>query len=443
MAKPVNTKKTVNKKAIAAVTVAVLLVLSIVVGYLGVTGRKLDNEGLYKLLAWIPTTSEKYTWREALVPGADFGETDAYVLALPQEQDTAADDTVTPTVAVLSERMAQTGISGVAIETMDDGNIMLTLPKGALNKQNVETLTAPARFAFADPSGVEFLSGDHITAANIAPVDQQMTSWYLAFEFDAEGKQIFADKTTELVGQSIALNRDGQMITQASIGEPLTEGGASIPGFAYEDAFYNALLMRTGELPNALSVNDVAQGSPLLGEGVMNRLIIALWVACGLIGLYLIIRFRLGGLIALWALAVAMILNWFFAALAGGGFNVSTLLAVYGAFALAVFGILSIFRGMEGDLRRGRSAKQALKDSYAGPGHTSLDVLAPLLVLTLIWIIMDNGSIGRFAQLFAIALIVDMVIVHLLMRVMMVSVIELAGDKTAMFVSESETEEAK
>jgi hypothetical protein len=36
-----------------------------------------------------------------------------------------------------------------------------------------------------------------------------------------------------------------------------------------------------------------------------------------------------------------------------------------------------------------------------------------------------------------------MVIVHLLMRVMMVSVIELAGDKTAMFVSESETEEAK
>ena len=75
MAKPVQSnKKTVNGKAVAAVTLAVILVLTIAAGIIGVSGMKLDQDGLYKLLAWIPTPSQSSTWREALVPGTDLGD---------------------------------------------------------------------------------------------------------------------------------------------------------------------------------------------------------------------------------------------------------------------------------------------------------------------------------------------------------------------------------
>ena len=68
---------------IGDVTLAVALILTLAAGTLGLSGMKLDGEGLYKLLAWMPTPSQQSDWRQALVPGADFGPT------MVQEYDAA------------------------------------------------------------------------------------------------------------------------------------------------------------------------------------------------------------------------------------------------------------------------------------------------------------------------------------------------------------------
>ena len=57
-------KKKASTQAIAAVTLVVILALSIVGTVLGFTGMKLDKEGLYKLLAWLPTPGQTSDWRQ-------------------------------------------------------------------------------------------------------------------------------------------------------------------------------------------------------------------------------------------------------------------------------------------------------------------------------------------------------------------------------------------
>ena len=94
-----------------------------------------------------------------------------------------------------------------------------------------------------------------------------------------------------------------------------------------------------------------------------------------------------------------------------------------------------LYNGMTDDLRRGRSVRQALKESHAGPGRLALEVLGALLLLCVALIILDSGVIGGFARLFAIGLMIDLVLVALLHRALLSAAVSLFGAKTALYFS--------
>lgn len=430
MAKTVQTQRGVNRKAIAALTLVVLLVLSAAFGFFGIKGQKLDKEGLYKLLPWIPTPTERFEWREALVPGADFGANTVYSYTVAGADQNAAGETA----KALSKRLSMMKLTGASVEQKEDGSLALTLPDGALSDESLKLLTSVGDYSFADPDGVDFLSGSHIVKA-ATTTDQQRQNWFVSFELDAEGKKIFAEKTTELVGKSIMLKKDGTVLVNPGIQEPLTEGGASIPGFTFEQGYMHSLLMQSGKLPAELTAGEKAAGTPLMGEGTMSKLVMGMWCAFALVAVYLIVRYRLAGIVAAWTLALVLGFNWLFAALLKSGFTVATLVGVLASFALAVYGMLVICQGMQSDLRNGRAARQALKDSYASAGHIALDVYAAMLLLALVLIILNNGVIGQFMRVLAVGLIIDLVMIHILLRLLLSETFHLFGEKTALFAA--------
>ena len=91
-------KITVSRKAVAALTLAVALVLTIIFVVLGVTGRKMDAQGLYNLLPWLPTTGETFNWRQALVPGAGLGDTNVTTLGAVTEGEAAQEELQKPSM---------------------------------------------------------------------------------------------------------------------------------------------------------------------------------------------------------------------------------------------------------------------------------------------------------------------------------------------------------
>ena len=93
---------------------------------------------------------------------------------------------------------------------------------------------------------------------------------------------------------------------------------------------------------------------------------------------------------------------------------------------------------MGNQLKSGRSAKLSLKEAYATAGHTSLDILLALLLLSIVLIIADStSSIGRFMQLFAMGVAVDLVCVHVILRLLMHETIAVFGEKTALYVGKA------
>lgn len=450
MARPSNAKKfKVSDKAVAAVTLAVALILTAVFIVLGFTGRNMDADGLYKLLPWLPVPGETTLWRQALKPGADLGATREYTFAIqPEDAKDAADNTADNDAAVdtvennaavdideitriLSLRMSAMGWYGASV-VAEEGKLKVTVPLAEAGAQTAALFSARGEVAFADPSNEPFLTGDHIVETDYREtVDKGV--YALSFRLDNEGKDIFAEQSAALIGQSISIMVDGQVVKSPRITEALTEGMASIPGFSEVEARNLAAIIKSGPLPAALTEEAAQDGPPAFGNNVQRTLIIALAAAVLIIFLYLVYENRLSGLVAAWVLGVQLAAGYFTAALMGARFTAPTLMGIYASFLLALYSVMFIFRGMRGDLARGRSIRQALRESYADAGHVSLDVLVSLLLVTIIVMIMDTGAIGLFMRLLAVGLLINLALIHIALKGLLSCVITLLGEKTSLY----------
>lgn len=435
MAKNTKTRKwAVNRKLIAALTLAVALVLTVVFLVLGVSGRKMDAQGLYKLLPWLPTPGQSTSWREALLPGAGLGDT--LVTAFnPADGAQATPEGFDKAVQVMAFRLRDLGWTDAAVEQRD-GKLVVTLPKGADAAYLKDILSQKGEFAFADPAGAVFMDGSHVISSGFGYAGTTQDSVSLSLQFDAEGKAIFATKSSELTGQSITLLRDGQVVVSPGISEPITQGVVSIPMPSLEIARDNAVLLRSGALPFALALDgESAAGSPLLGAQVQNTLIIALLVFLAVVCLYFLVCYRLGGLLAAWMLVLQAALSYFFAALMGAGYTLLTLVAIMAAFLVTTFALFNLYLGMRGDVLRGRSVRQALHEGYAAQGHASLDIFVGLVLVGVVLIILDGGIIRLLFTVFTVCLLVGLALVHLLLRLLYNEALQVFGGNASLYLT--------
>jgi preprotein translocase subunit SecD len=152
------------------------------------------------------------------------------------------------------------------------------------------------------------------------------------------------------------------------------------------------------------------------------------------VALYLIIRQRLGGVVAAWMLLLQLSLSYFLAALMRAGFTLVTLSAIWMGFLVVVYAIVVLFNDVQHDIRRGRSVRQAVKESYAGHGHGALDALAALLIICVVVIIIDaHGVVGSFAKVLGVSLLVGLVLSQLGLRLMLGETLTLFGDHSALY----------
>lgn len=432
----VKKKRSVNRKAVSAVVLVVALALTAVFLVLGVTGRNMDSQGLYRLLPWLPVPGGSTAWQEALVPGAGLGDTVVQTFVPVPSGEAPGEDALKESARVTAKRLNDLGWTDAAVAVSPEGNLMVTLPKSADTAFLGNLLGIRGEFTFADPEGKVFLNGSHITSAGFGYADQSGTNYALSFQFDAEGKKIFGEKSTELLGKSIMLLRDGVTLSNPSISTPLTEGAVSIPNFTLDAARENAILLRSGALPFAMTLQGAGEpGAALHGAGARRALIIALTCLFILAAAFFIVCFRLAGLAAASMLLVQLAFSYFFAALIGAGYTVLTLAAIWLSWLVSVFAMANLLLGMREDVLHGRSVRQALKDSYAGRGHASLDVYVGLAVTAVVLIIVDGGAIKLFSEVFAICLLLGLAVTHLALRLALYEAINLFGGRTELYAA--------
>lgn len=178
----------------------------------------------------------------------------------------------------------------------------------------VNTLGAEARLEFKDPDGNLILNGSDVKSAKggYEQTSQQGSSGepVVVLELNESGKKKFADATERLMGQQIGIYMDDEMLSNPTVQAHITDGSARITGIGtIEEATTLANQINGGALPFALKAVSYSSISPKLGQNSLTAMGYAAIIAFILIAVFMIIRYRVPGVIAVLALIGQMALS--------------------------------------------------------------------------------------------------------------------------------------
>ncbi|MEM0530406.1 SecD/SecF family protein translocase subunit [Zongyangia sp. HA2173] len=161
------------------------------------------------------------------------------------------------------------------------------------------------------PTGVTaeniILSGSDVKHAE-PMVLTETNEYVVSLELEDSGKEKFAEATTRLAGNGvISIWMDDTLISYPEVNEAITDGQAMISGgFTAETAKDLADRINSGALPFQLETVNYNTINPTLGLGAKDAMVLAGFIAFALVSLFLIIVYRLPGVVAMIALAGQM-----------------------------------------------------------------------------------------------------------------------------------------
>ena len=216
--------------------------------------------------------------------------------------------------------------------------------------------------------------------------------------FDSKGAREFEQVTGANVGKRMAIVLDGTVYSAPVIRDRISGGRAVIEGvFTTNEANDLAVILRAGALPAPLrTLQDLTVG-PSLGRDSIEKGLNTTIIAGILVLIFMIVYYRLSGIIADFALALNLI------ALLGAlsGLNATlTLPGIAGIILTIGMGVDSnilIFERIREELRQGRPVRLAVDGGYDKALLTIVDSHVTTLITGFALFLFGTGPIKGFA----------------------------------------------
>jgi len=252
------------------------------------------------------------------------------------------------------------------------------------------------------------LTGKQLQRATLE-FDPRTSAPTVALQFDAEGTKLFSDITTRNVNKRVAIFLDGQIISAPTVQNAITDGKAIISGkFSVQEAKDLVTRLNSGALPVPITLIQQENIGATLGMQSVQKSIAAGLIGFLIIALFMIIYYRLPGVLAVIALGI-----YTFVALAVFRlFGITMTLAGIAGFILsvgmAVDANILIFERMKEELRRGKTLQIAVEDGFNRAWLSVRDSNFSSLITTLILAYFGSSIIRGFAITLGLGILVSM-----------------------------------
>jgi preprotein translocase subunit SecD len=247
---------------------------------------------------------------------------------------------------------------------------------------------------------LQFSSGNGGTAAN-APV--------VVLHFNDEGSKLFEKITSGNVGNTLGIFLDGKPISTPVIQEAIPGGTATITGkFTPTEARSLVQNLNFGALPVPITLVSSDSVGPTLGAQAFHAGLIASVIGFALVSLFMILWYRLPGLIAVVALTIYVLITIALIKFIPITLTASGIAGFILSIGLAVDANVLIFERMKEELRAGKGAQEAAKIGFgrAWPairdGHLTMIISAVILF----WI--GTSLVKGFALVFGFGVITSL-----------------------------------
>ncbi len=246
----------------------------------------------------------------------------------------------------------------------------------------------------------------------------------ISIKFNKEGSKLFAKITKENVGKVLAIYLDGASISEPVIREEIIGGSAVISGgFTIEEAKILVGRLNSGALPiEKLELLSTQTIGASLGEEAFGAGVNAGMWGLSLVALFLILWYRLPGVLAVVALGIyiAVVLALFklipvtLTAAGIAGFVLSI--------GMAVDANILIFERMKEELRNGRNVADAVREGFTRAWLSIRDGNTSSIITAVILFWFGTSLIEGFALTFGVGIIVSMFSAIVITRTFLLSV---------------------
>ncbi|HEX9068201.1 MAG TPA: protein translocase subunit SecD [Ktedonobacterales bacterium] len=209
---------------------------------------------------------------------------------------------------------------------------------------------------------IMFKGSELDSSAVAAQLDPQTNQPEVTFQFQGAAKDRFSQYTAQNVGKYLTIVLDNQVIESATINSQITGAGQISGGnMTIGDAQQLATYLKYGALPLPLSVASEQKLAATLGEQAIKFGIISAIIGLGLVVIFMLLIYRLPGLLADLALLLYATFLIAMIKILGVTLSLAGIAALILTIGMAVDANILIFERMKEELRAGRTMASAVE----------------------------------------------------------------------------------
>lgn len=341
------------------------------------------------------------------------------VITFQADAENPTDDQMNVVESIFQTRMTNAGYTEARISKGDNGKITVEIPSVTDTDEAAALLGDVAKLTFRDADGNVILDG----ATDIKNASYQYgrtsetsaSQSYVQVEFTADAKTKFAEATKKAAAASgegknyIAIYMDETVVSSPRVSEEINSDSCVITGeFTPEEAQDLANKIKSGALPFKLNVITQETVGAELGANALPTSLLAAAIGIILIMLFMIIMYRIPGLVASLSLLIYVGLISLAMGLFRVNLSLSGIAGIVLSIGMAVDADCIIFERMKEELGLGKTIKASVEAGFDKAFSAILDSNVTTIITCVVLYISGIGAVTGFATTLGIGVILSM-----------------------------------
>lgn len=252
------------------------------------------------------------------------------------------------------------------------------------------------------------MTGDMIKDAQVR-IGGTFNEPYVSLDMTSRGGKIFAKITEQYTGRRMAIVLDDMVRSAPVIREKIVGGSAQITGsFDHEEASDLAIVLRVGALPAPVDIiQNMTVGASLGQDSIDRGLTSGIFGAILVLG-FMIIYYRLSGVIANAALTLNILFLFTGLAVLSATLTLPGIAGIVLSIGMAVDANVLIFERMREEYKLGKSVKSSIEGGFSKAHWTIVDSQVTTLITALALFLFGTGPIKGFAVTLSLGIIFNL-----------------------------------
>jgi protein-export membrane protein SecD len=253
--------------------------------------------------------------------------------------------------------------------------------------------------------------------------------------FNDEGAALFEKITRENTGQRLAIFLDGQIISSPRINEAITGGKATISGgFKPAEAKALAQNLSFGALPVPIELASTESIGGALGEKALGAGVHAGLVGFVLLSIFMILWYRVPGIVAVMALTIYVVLMLALFQLIPVVMTAAGIAGLILSIGLAVDANVLIAERIKEELIAGKDVQHSINEGFARAWLAIRDSNTAHIIAAVVLFWFGTSLIKGFALVFGLGVVVSMLSAITISRTLLLALPLKASTKIGHFL---------